>query len=183
MNKWTWLIVGAAVLWALISWNWYVCGIKNLCTVNEAGQEITERIENTFTNTDLENEPVDERPDERVVGGEVVASTVVSTSTREVGERTIVRCDAYLTGSVNPNASNAPADVLKVEQFLNNREGESLEENGTYEQADVDAVNRFQSKYASVILDPLGLTAPTGRVLGSTRDHINRLECALSARN
>lgn len=176
MNKWTWLVVGIAVLWALICWNWYVCGIKNLCSVNETQKDIPERVEET-----RDGRSVFDR--ERTIrGGEARFNEQTPLSTVP-GERRVVRCEAYLTGSANPGRVNDPNTVLKIEQFLNQYQGESLEENGIYEQADVDAVNRFQERYAEVVLRPLGLTEPTGRVLGSTRDQINRLHCALTARN
>lgn len=66
--------------------------------------------------------------------------------------------------NITPQRSNHPADVIKLQQFLNDHEGESLEITGIYDGATQNAVKRFQVKYASEILSPLGLRIPTGNV-------------------
>ena len=169
MNKWTWAVVAAAVLWALISWNWYVCGIKDLCNISE-------NVEEVFIN---ETDEVSERPDDVVRGGET--RSTIQTTERTTSQRT-VECTTYLLGSVDINRANNSSNVTLVEQFLNDIEGEELNVNGVYEEEDIMAVMRFQEKYREQILDPLGINEPTGRVLGSTRDQINSIYCAVTAR-
>ncbi len=90
-------------------------------------------------------------------------------------------CAPYLTTDISfGSANNNAGDVTKLEQFLNIYQGEALVVNGIYEQADVDAVNRFQLKYSSGVLSIWGLTAPTGFVGPTTRNKINSLVCGLS---
>ncbi|MCK5027084.1 MAG: DUF5011 domain-containing protein, partial [Candidatus Pacebacteria bacterium] len=83
----------------------------------------------------------------------------------------------YLLEYIQLGAANNPVEVEKLEVFLNDFEGENLEVNGIYEQADFDAVLRFQTKYFSDILGPWGHDAPTGYVYITTKKKINELYC------
>jgi len=81
----------------------------------------------------------------------------------------------YLLEYIKINADNNPAEVKKLERFLNEFEGENLPVNGIYEQADFDAVSRFQKKYKEDILDPWNYDKATGYVYITTRKKINEL--------
>ena len=75
-------------------------------------------------------------------------------------------------------STNLKEDVIKLESFLNRYENERLTINGIYEKKDQEAVKRFQSKYKSYILDPMGLKKPTGTVYTLTQRHIERKSSA-----
>ena len=70
--------------------------------------------------------------------------------------------------------TNSKDDVKKLEIFLNTYENESLVVNGMYEKSDVEAVKRWQKKYKSFILDPMGLKQPTGTVYTLSQRQIER---------
>ncbi len=82
-----------------------------------------------------------------------------------------------IEGYVKPGASNKPADVFRLQAFLNTQ-GEHLATSGKFDAATLAAVNRFQMHYAADILAPLHLTKPTGNVLGATQAQINKLGCS-----
>lgn len=83
----------------------------------------------------------------------------------------------YLSGYIKLGRKNDSGEVEKLEQFLNEYEGENLTVNGIYEQADFDAVLRFQKKYTDSILAPWGGNKATGYVYITTRKKINELRC------
>jgi hypothetical protein len=87
-------------------------------------------------------------------------------------------CAPYLTGYVTPGAANDPAEVRLLQRFLIGTEGDTgLAVTGTYGSATIDAVERFQEKYASDILAPWGYDQPTGYVYYTTQQKINDLVC------
>lgn len=69
---------------------------------------------------------------------------------------------------------NKKEDVEKLEYFLNTYENEKLPINGLYENKDVIAVKRWQSKYQSFILAPMKLKKPTGTVYTLSQRQIER---------
>ncbi|MCK5096060.1 MAG: PKD domain-containing protein [Candidatus Pacebacteria bacterium] len=83
----------------------------------------------------------------------------------------------YLLEYIQLGAANNPVEVEKLERFLNEYEGESLAVNGLYEQADFEAVERFQIKYRESILDPWNHDAATGYVYITTKKKINEIYC------
>jgi cysteine-rich repeat protein len=89
-----------------------------------------------------------------------------------------VLCTPYLSEDINLDKDNTPSEVVKLEEFLNTHEGESLEVNGVYERVDYEAVKRFQQKYLKDIILPWGAKRPTGMVANYTRGKINVLVCA-----
>ena len=70
---------------------------------------------------------------------------------------------------------NELTDVLRLQQFLNDFEGERLSLNGVYDNASNEAIKRFQRKYKREILDVWGLTEATGYVGVTTRLKMNFL--------
>jgi peptidoglycan hydrolase-like protein with peptidoglycan-binding domain len=75
--------------------------------------------------------------------------------------------------------TNNSEDVKKLEIFLNTYEGEKLVVNGVYDIKDVEAVKRWQKKYRSFILDPMGLKQPTGTVYTLSQRQIERQTTAI----
>jgi hypothetical protein len=73
---------------------------------------------------------------------------------------------------------NNPVEVQKLQVFLTQNEGESLENDGAYNSKTIAAVKRFQSKHLAEILAPWGITQPTGSVYHTTKKKINELYCA-----
>ena len=82
----------------------------------------------------------------------------------------------YIENYIIPGGSNVMSDVQKLQTFLNKHMGESLAVNGVYDSATIEAVKRFQLKYASEILHPWGINEPTGFVYLTTLRKINALE-------
>lgn len=85
-------------------------------------------------------------------------------------------CSTRITFSspIDTTLVNNSNDVKKLEQFLNDYEGERLPVNGVYEARDVEAVKRWQLKYKSYILDPMRLKQPTGTIYTLSMRHIER---------
>jgi len=175
MNKWTWLVLGVFAIWGLISWNWYVCGVKGFCNQDTSIQEVADE---SISIGEIDQE-VAERPTDAISGGSVVTEPVRETQT--VTRESIVECDAYLQTFIRRGFNNSSSDVNRLEQYLNTYEDEDLVVNGVFEVVDEQAVMRFQEKYREEVLTPWGLTEPTGYVFRTTRDHINRLYCAFAS--
>lgn len=89
-------------------------------------------------------------------------------------------CSTRVTFSapIDTTLTNNSNDVKKLEQFLNDYEGERLPINGIYEARDVEAVKRWQLKYKSYILDPMRLKQPTGTIYTLSMRHIERQSTA-----
>lgn len=177
MNKWTWLVLGAFLIWGIISWNWYVCGVKGLC---EFEKKVVMQDDSSISIGDIDQE-VAERDDENVQGRSTASTNVTTrkvTSTREI----VIECDAHLDTYLRLGYQNSSVEMEKLEEFLNKYEDEELEVNGVFESSDEAAVMRFQEKNREAVLTPWGLENPTGYVYQTTRDHINRLYCAYTAR-
>ncbi len=85
-------------------------------------------------------------------------------------------CSPYLTSFIRFGDRNNSDDVKKLQVFLNTYERENLEVDGIYDQDDVDAVKRFQTKH-SEILSFWNITAPTGYVYITTQKTINKIYC------
>ncbi len=81
-------------------------------------------------------------------------------------------CQRYLSQEISP--AFAPKDeVIRLQKFLNEFEGYSLEVNGKYDSATRSAVRAYQEKYARDILYPWRLSHPSDTVLSTMRGHIN----------
>jgi len=66
-------------------------------------------------------------------------------------------------------------DVLKLQNFFNTYEKETLTLTGEYDTDTQGAVQRFQVKYAAHILTPWGISNPTVNVGVTTRAKINNI--------
>jgi peptidoglycan hydrolase-like protein with peptidoglycan-binding domain len=81
-----------------------------------------------------------------------------------------------LVDNLRMGRANDLAEVMELQAFLNTQ-GAQLPTTGFFGPMTTAAVNAFQRTYASEILAPLGLSAPTGNVYSSTRQKINTLAC------
>jgi hypothetical protein len=84
---------------------------------------------------------------------------------------------SYLTGFIKPGADNDFGDVARLQAFLKVFEGANVEVNGSYDTASIAAVHAFQTKYASEILVPWGISQSTGYVYLTTRKKVNEIYC------
>lgn len=73
--------------------------------------------------------------------------------------------------------ANDPEAVKVVQEFLNKELGLSLEVNGEYDAATIDAVKQFQAKYPLDVLSPWGISDATGIVYKTTQRMINKISC------
>ncbi|HEY0908140.1 MAG TPA: Ig-like domain-containing protein [Candidatus Paceibacterota bacterium] len=87
-------------------------------------------------------------------------------------------CAPYMKGYVAYGGQNDPSEVRRLEEFLNDTQGESLSVDGVYSPADVEAVKRFQKKYKTEVLLIWGISEPTGYVYRTTLLKINSIKCA-----
>lgn len=87
-------------------------------------------------------------------------------------------CAPYIKTYIRYGATNNEEDVRKLETFLNEKQGESLPVDGEYSLDDVEAVKRFQQKYASEVLGIWGLNEPSGYVYRTTLMKINSFYCS-----
>ena len=89
-------------------------------------------------------------------------------------------CEPFITSFMRPGSSNNSGDVLKLQVFLNVAQHAGLPTTGFFGPKTLVAVNTFQRTYASEILHPAGLSAPTGNVYALTLQKINALYCGTS---
>lgn len=73
--------------------------------------------------------------------------------------------------------ANDPEAVKVVQEFLNKELGLSLEVNGDYDAATIEAVKVFQAKYLLDVLTPWGIGDATGIVYLTTQRMINMIAC------
>ncbi len=84
--------------------------------------------------------------------------------------------EPYLEEYIRYGADNNPAEVEKLQTFLNEYEGEEIPVTGFYGDITLEAVNRFQVKYSDEILAPWGIDEPTGYVYKTTQRKINDIK-------
>ncbi len=84
---------------------------------------------------------------------------------------------AYITTYMKSGNNNVTAEVTKLQSFLKNTEGLTVDINGTFDQKTFEAVKAFQTKYMSDILTPWGISTPTGSVYFTTQKKVNELYC------
>ena len=87
-------------------------------------------------------------------------------------------CKRYMKEYITYGEKNNPEEVKKLQNFLNMSESENLEVDGLYKKVDVEAVKRFQTKYADQILSILSEPKATGKVGRTTVVKINLMLCS-----
>ncbi|MFZ2593782.1 MAG: peptidoglycan-binding domain-containing protein [Minisyncoccia bacterium] len=112
------ILLGGFFLWGAVSYYWYACGIKNLCSTQQV----------TITQATHE---VAKIPDD------IHVTQVLVYEKNE--------CAPYLTGSVGVATRNNPADVSLVEQFLSVYQNENIVIDGVYTSDDIAGIRRFQN--------------------------------------
>ena len=105
-----------------------------------------------------------------------VPGQVLGASTSTVATST-TSCDQYLTKFIRLGRKNDSEQVLRLQKFLNDFEGMKVPTNGLFGLATYKAVQVFQVKYAVDILNPWGITDPTGFTYLTTRKKVNELYC------
>lgn len=103
-------------------------------------------------------------------GGSVLGA---STSTVDYG----AQCERYLTDFIKPGANNDPTQVSRLQYVLAILEGLAVPQNGVYDAATITGVHAFQTRYASQILSPWGISKSTGFVYLTTRKLLNEVYC------
>lgn len=179
------LILVLSALWLYISWHWYTCVIKWFCgsateIVSETDDDIwfvqseppAEDVVLEEAQEDAMEKEVAEEPKEEIATEEKneAPAEVVAVSEK--------KCETLIVTPIRLGNQNDVWDVKDLEDFLNTFEWESLEVNGVYDQADFEAVKRFQTKYASEILTPWGIKNPTWYVFKTTTEKINEIYCS-----
>lgn len=86
-------------------------------------------------------------------------------------------CTPLLNGYIRIGKTNVPEDVRDLQTFLLVSEGEQIGASGVYDEKTIAAVKRFQQKYSKYVLEPWGLSTPTGNVYYTTQHTINNLNC------
>lgn len=120
------------------------------------------------------------RDDESSRTGSVVVDEVSTDGVSEntsFGQGESLTCDPYIESYIRYGSDNNSEDVRKLEEFLNEKQGENLIVDGLYGLEDVEAVKRFQEKYKSAVLDVWGVENPTGYVYKTTLLKINSFYC------
>jgi len=88
-------------------------------------------------------------------------------------------CNDYLNPAVHVDpaqSENNSNQVTKLQSFLKSFYSE-VQETKLYDQTTINAVKKFQNKYAAEVLTPWGLTSGTGYVGKTTIKKINELYC------
>ena len=92
-------------------------------------------------------------------------------------------CSNYLDPAIHldPNKSSSNSDqainqITKLQNFLKSFYSE-VKETKVYDQTTINAVKKFQNKYAAEVLSPWGLASGTGYVGKTTIKKINELYC------
>jgi len=86
-------------------------------------------------------------------------------------------CGIYLTEYIHLEKENNTDEVLKLQLFLNDYMNLELDVSGVYDIVTYNAVKDFQVKESKEILEPWGLTEPTGYVYKTTKRRINMIKC------
>jgi hypothetical protein len=73
--------------------------------------------------------------------------------------------------------ANPVAEVVKLQAFLRDFEKMNISVTGIFDLTTENAVNAFQTKYASVVLAPWGDNEPSGYVYITTTKNINKIAC------
>lgn len=112
-------------------------------------------------------------------GGGVVPTSFGGTAGGPAGQvlGATTTCGIYLDKFIRLGYKNDIEAVKKLQQFLNEYEGEKLPVTGVYGPLTYQAVIRFQKKHMSDVLGPWGIVEPTGIVYLTTQRLINNIMC------
>jgi peptidoglycan hydrolase-like protein with peptidoglycan-binding domain len=95
-----------------------------------------------------------------------------------VTEAAAESCSQLINTYIRYGGTNNSKDVEELQFFLKTLEGfEDVSETGVYDEATYNAVRSFQTKYASDILDPWGMSTPSGYVYYTTQKKVNEIWC------
>jgi len=187
------LVLIVSCVWWYTSWYWYTCKIKWICSVEKLEsvwqsydsqtnipqdtwttgvpswviqQSSSSSLETPSQETtpEIEETPIEPLPEENDISVE-----------EELDVEAV--CEDIVLNPIRIGEENNKAQVIALERFLNSTQWELLEENGLYEEHDLEAVKRFQLKYKADILDPWDIEAPTGYVYKTTIQKINKFHC------
>ena len=114
--------------------------------------------------------PVSRTGDQQAIGEEL------SFTTPEGIVAPIVDCN-YLRDYLHIKFDNDPAEVYKLQIFLNHFENIETPLTGVFDAITFNSVVIFQERYAEEILGPWGCSTGTGYVYITTRRHINQIVC------
>ena len=84
---------------------------------------------------------------------------------------------SYLRDYLKIDWKNDPIEVLKLQSFLNTYEKENLLLTGKFDSTTFNAVQRFQIKYNTEVLNPWGNKVTTGFVYILTKKKVNEIYC------
>lgn len=176
--------------WLYTSWYWYTCNIKGFCdrNINATDLAVEQAKKKLISWNDINQAPPVDGSTNETVSDEL--PRVIIEETPEPEENIPVEkpsqsidpdsidslCESPLVGPIEFGKNNDVQEVERLEKFLISR-WENLEIDGNYGQKDFEAVKRFQTEYKEEILDPWGVTAPTGFVFRTTVKKINEIAC------
>lgn len=86
----------------------------------------------------------------------------------------------YLFDYLKQGWNNNPVEVKKLQVFLRDLEGFSVQVTGVYDDQTVSALNAFQNRYKDDILTPWGHTAPTSFTYITTKKKVNEIYCKMA---
>jgi len=99
-----------------------------------------------------------------------------SNKTEEVEVKQLSICDNPIVWPIVFGGENKKQEVEYLEVFLISR-GEDLNIDRIYWEDDFEAMKRFQLEYKAEVLDPWGITTPTGYVWKTSVAKINEIAC------
>ena len=109
-----------------------------------------------------------------------VANAQANTPVSPVVGLSVCKAGDYITAYMRQGIDNDPAEVRKLQTFLNEYDGANLNVNGTFDASTTEAVKDFQVKYSKDVLSPWGIDYPTGIVYITTAHEINNMFCSLN---
>ena len=93
------------------------------------------------------------------------------------GGRAFIPVCSFITSYMKYGADNNAAEVTRLQTLLRDTEKLDVDINGNFDQKTVAAVKAFQTKYATVILAPWGMTEASGNVYLTTMKKVNSIAC------
>jgi hypothetical protein len=173
---------------ALASGTWTVCDRTDYCSGSDPTKTPLEEViaqADGATNAEQSDEQTvtEQKSDEGQQNAQEQQENADGQQEQKQEQQTEEKktCEPYLSEQIRTSGTNTKSEVIKLEKFLNEYEGEKLIAGGEYDGTDQAAVKRFQEKYKDDVLTPHGLTAPTGEVMTSTIAKINEIYCAKHA--